>query len=862
MVKAIDFVVRTHAGNVQRGSVAGDSGAGRLEVGSGEEVSLNLSNSSVLGYDRQGNDLVVKLVDGREIVLSNYFENTGIENRLYLSNDSEVTQVFLADGGNGTLYANYGAVDTWSKYSTVDDLRFVDNNTLEALVVTDDTTVGMAPFIPALLGGVGGAGAGTAAAVIGGAGLIGGLAGGGSGGHTAATVDGTGLTSAISTKTVDPSIAITGTGQPGDTIVVTIGGSSQTTTITEGGTWAVNIAGADLPPDGNYSAVVTVTGDGYGPVTLDGPAYVIDMTAPNLTVSGGTQSTGHIENLVDIQDGVTINGQGEAGATIRVEIGSETQTTTVGVNGSWSVNFSSSQVATGEYSVATVITAIDTAGNETILTETLVIDTVANPLAFNAIGSSIGGHDLLTAADIGGAVTVTGSSVAGAVVTVTLAGASQQVTTLANGSWSVTYPGGSFAAGEYDSVLTATTVDAAGNSSSSSHTVRIDTATNVSFSLDSLTADNVINDAEAQNGVTLTGSAAADTANITVEWNGTTLQATVLNGQWEAHFPGSAVTTTSGTSFATVTTTDLAGNSASAMREIAVDRAVTSFALTGGPGTMAGDGYLNAEEHAQGLNLTGTSEVNSNVVVHLSNGSEQTAHVGDDGRWEVMFAPASLPSGELSMGVSVTATDHAGNVSSFTDTVIIDTIAPPPPDVKGVSIIGADVDGIRTATTNDIYDFVRVDGDGTQVDITGTHGAYRGTSTITDFIFNGTVPDGSYLVVNTADQVGNSSSTLLIVDTSSTSTVDLARSGLDNFDISTVDLSLAPAQMTITPDQLTSLTGPDNTLLVKGAGDDTVTLTDASATGHQIIDGQGYGIYTLGTHGATVLLDDDIQAVI
>ena len=423
MVKAIDFVVRTGAGSVARGSIAGDGGTGRLEVGSGEKVSLNLATRSVLAYDRQGNDLALKLVDGREFVLSNYFETNGIANKLYLSTDGEVTGVFLTDG-QGALYANFGPVDTWSKFSTVDDLRFVENDILEASVVTDDTTVGMAPFIPGLLGGLGGAGAGTAAAaaVVGGAGLIGGLAGGG-GGHTAATVDDTGTSREISTKTVDPSIAVTGTGNPGDTVVVTIGDSSQTTVIPDGGNWTVNIPGTDIPSDGSYTTVVTATGDGYGPVTLDGPAYVIDMTAPDLTISGGTQSTGHVENLIDIQDGVTINGQGEAGATIRVGIGSETQTTTVGGDGTWSVIFSTSQIATGEYSVSAVITATDALGNETTLTETLVVDTVANPVGFDAIG----GDDLLTAVEIGGAVTVTGSSVSGAVVTVTLGGASQHI---------------------------------------------------------------------------------------------------------------------------------------------------------------------------------------------------------------------------------------------------------------------------------------------------------------------------------------------------------------------------------------------------------------------------------------------------
>jgi hypothetical protein len=151
MVNAIDFAVRTVAGNVVRGAIAGEGGSEFLQVGSGEAVSLNISASSVLGYSRQGNDLVLQLIDGRQITLSSYFEtNPGEDNRLYLSNDGEVAEVYLTDGGNGVLYANYGEADTWNKFSTVDDLRFTDDKQLAATAIAEDDTVGQALFVPGL----------------------------------------------------------------------------------------------------------------------------------------------------------------------------------------------------------------------------------------------------------------------------------------------------------------------------------------------------------------------------------------------------------------------------------------------------------------------------------------------------------------------------------------------------------------------------------------------------------------------------------------------------------------------------------------------------------------------------------------
>jgi len=181
MVKAINFAVRTGVGNIVRGVVSGDSGSEFLEIGSGETVSLNLSQSSVLGYERQGNDLIMALSDGRKITLSGYFvSNPGEDNKLYLSSNGDVTEVFLTDGGDGTLYASYSPVDTWNKYSNVDDIRFADENVLASAEGYADDTVGMGPFVPGILAGMGGGGLGAAAAAAAGVAAV--AVGGGGGG--------------------------------------------------------------------------------------------------------------------------------------------------------------------------------------------------------------------------------------------------------------------------------------------------------------------------------------------------------------------------------------------------------------------------------------------------------------------------------------------------------------------------------------------------------------------------------------------------------------------------------------------------------------------------------------------------------
>lgn len=178
MVAAIDFAVRDLAGGSQLGSVAGEGQGNFIQVGSGDSISLNLSRASIIGYEKQGNDLVIQLADGRSIVLSGYFDEAAAgQNKLYLSDSGTITEVLISNTGDGALFAEYGAVQGWEKWSPLDDLRFADADGIANGVAASDEPAGMAALVPGLMGGAGGLGA--AAAVVGGAAVIGGGDGGG-----------------------------------------------------------------------------------------------------------------------------------------------------------------------------------------------------------------------------------------------------------------------------------------------------------------------------------------------------------------------------------------------------------------------------------------------------------------------------------------------------------------------------------------------------------------------------------------------------------------------------------------------------------------------------------------------------------
>ncbi|HMO72679.1 MAG TPA: hypothetical protein PKC84_13760, partial [Paracoccaceae bacterium] len=68
MTKVVEYAVRNAAGVVAHGAVGGNGTGAALRVGSGETISLNLAPGHVVGYERHGANLVIRLADGREVV--------------------------------------------------------------------------------------------------------------------------------------------------------------------------------------------------------------------------------------------------------------------------------------------------------------------------------------------------------------------------------------------------------------------------------------------------------------------------------------------------------------------------------------------------------------------------------------------------------------------------------------------------------------------------------------------------------------------------------------------------------------------------------------------------------------------------
>lgn len=784
-MKAIDFVVRDPAGAVQRGVVGAEDALTTVALTGGLEISFNLRQGDLLGQRREGDALILTLIDGREVRLENYFDDAGAANRLFISADGYLNEVALIEGSDGAVYAQYTLAEEWGKWSPSDELIYLGGT--EVANLAGDEEVSM--LAPALLGGLGSLGAGAAAA--GGLALVGGLIGdgdgGGSGGGTgrvAPSVDDPATVSDVGGDDAgDHVLEVTGTGEPGEAVTVTVGPSVVETVIDPDGTWVAVFEDETFPADGTYETVVVVTGPD-GDETLDGPGFVIDTTPPAIAVTSGTGSVGDLHNATDFAEGVTLTGTGEAGALAEITIDGVTRTTTIAQDGTWSATWEAGVLEAGEYTTDVVIVARDAFGNSTTLADTVVIDTITDL----SIDSGVEGDDIINADEASDGVTFTGQAQPGSTVEITFAGVTTTVIATAGGTWAASFAAGDIPTGEQELTLTAVATDAAGNSSSASSIVNVDTLVNaLSYTSTSGGADGVLNAAEAASGMVVTGKVEpGSTVMVTLE--GTTKAADVAaDGSWSVTFapgevPGGTYTTTM-----TAVATDAAGNTRSATQEVTVDTDASVLTINS---PVEGDDLVNGAEASDGVMLTGTADPGALISVTMA-GITTEVVTGADGAWNAFFAAGDVAQGTYMAEITATTTDAAGNTATASHSVEVDTrvdnlsISNP---IAGDDVVsGAEQSaGIDITGTTEVGSTVMVTlGDvrvPAQVDAAGNW-----TATFSA----GQIPAGEYettVVVEATDRAGNTATV------SDTVAVDTLVSQLTQSDDAGADRTLSGAE--------------------------------------------------------------------
>ncbi|WP_324286420.1 Ig-like domain-containing protein [Enterobacter hormaechei] len=477
-------------------------------------------------------------------------------------------------------------------------------------------------------------------------------------------------------------VAISGTttAEVGQTVTVTFGGNSYTAQVQQGGVWSVNVPGTDLSAlaDNGYTVQVSVS-DAAGNPGSAGKAITLDTTPP--TVSFNVVAGDDVINSVEHGQAQIVSGTAtgaSVGDKLIITIGSNQYTTTVDASGYWSVGVPASVIsALADGTVTLSATITDSAGNSSTQTHDVVVNTASVALTVNTLS----GDDVINAAEAGASLVINGSSAqfaSGTQVTITLNGKSYTATIQSDGAWQTTVPAadvGALADGaSYQ--ISVSAQDSAGNSASATHTISVDTTAPV-ISVNTLSGDDVLNAAEAQQPLTVHGSSSAEAGQtVTVTLGGKTYTALVGNdGTWTLDVPAADLAALSqGALTVTAVVNDKAGNSGQTTHTLTVDTVAPAVTIS----TVADDDIVNNAEQLAGQTISGTTTAEQGQTVTVSfNGHSYQATVGADGSWSV-FVPGrdflGLSDGDYT--ITATVSDKAGNPGSATHDVTLNGDVP------------------------------------------------------------------------------------------------------------------------------------------------------------------------------------------
>lgn len=506
-------------------------------------------------------------------------------------------------------------------------------------------------------------------------------------------------------STDDRQPILNGTGEPGATITIFDNGTPLgTAQVGENGSWTFPVP-RNLS-EGSHNLTVSATDPAGNTSAVSAPwTIVVDITPPAIPV---------LTSVVDDQPGITgnqvsgqltndatptLNGRGEAGATINVYLDGNSAsigTTTVNSDGTWSFT-PQTPLANGSHTFT--LSATDPAGNSSAVSSGFVLTIDATPPAAPVIASVADNTAPVTGiVPNGGSTnetrpTLSGTGEAGTTISIyngsALVGTAQ---VQANGSWSFT-PSTSLGAGVWN--LTATATDAAGNTSAASEirSFTIDTTAPAAPVIDTvydgtgpitgnLSSGQITDEARP----VISGTREANTT-IRLYDNGTLLaEIPADNSNSWRYTPDASLAT--GNHVITVIAVDAAGNASPVSDSVnfVVDTTppltpvITSVSDDQAPGlgTIANGQNTNDPTPT----FSGTAEAGATITLYENGTVIGTTTAQPDGAWSV--ATSTLASG--THVITAVATDAAGNSSpnSTAFTLTVDTTAPQTPILTSV----------------------------------------------------------------------------------------------------------------------------------------------------------------------------------
>jgi len=660
----------------------------------------------------------------------------------------------------------------------------------------------------------------------------------------------------------------------GDTVIVRVNEVNYPGTINAAGTFSIVVPGAEVAADTNIGANVE-TADAAGNVgsasTIEN--YTVDTTAPAPTLNINVVTADNIINTSESGAPVSITGTvvGEfaAGDIVTLTVDGGDYTGPVNAAGAFSIAIPGSSLE-NDGSVVGSISSTDAAGNVGTVGDNQVysVDTTA-PVITLAI-ADITADNIVNLAESGAPVTVTGTVAgdftAGDTVNLSVDGIGHTGPVNAAGAFSIDVPGGTLAA-DTSVIGSVTSTDAAGNSSTTNdnQAYAVDTVVPVpTLSIDDVTADNVLNATEAASPVAITGTvggdfSAGDTVTLTVNSVAYT-GAVDAAGAFSVNVPGAALA--SDTSVAgSVSTTDVAGNPATAADTQLYTVDTTAPVVTLSVDDITADNVLNAAESGSSYNVTGTANGEFTVgdtVTLTINGVDYTGTVDAAGDYSIAVPGATL-SADTSVVASISSADAAGNVTMAGETQPYAVDTTPPAITLTIDAIATDNVLNAAEAAAPVAVTGTVNGDfiaGDTVTLTVNSGDYSGTVNAAG-VFSINVP-GSELSsdttvaasLSTTDAAGNSST----ADDTQDYTVDTTAPAIT---LSVTDVTLDNVVNAAESTAPIAVTGAVSGEFTVG---DTVTLTVNAADYTGTVDAAG--AFSINIPGAELINDTDVLASI
>ncbi|WP_436909005.1 BapA/Bap/LapF family large adhesin [Enterobacter kobei] len=635
---------------------------------------------------------------------------------------------------------------------------------------------------------------------------------------------------------------LTGTGEPGSTVIVSVDGTPSAVPVT-------------VQPNGSWTWTADSTlADGQHTFTVSAsdPAGNTSASSAPLNVTVDTLDPAAPDNLNLAAEGTPLTGTAEAGSIITVTDGS----TVIGTGVVDSTgNFSIAVSPAPQDGATLTVSATDASGRTSPDATYNVIGTLPN-LPDIPVITAINDDAAPLTGDVKGKTTnditptLTGTAEAGSLVTIYQDGGLTPVATVtADGSGNWSYTPAALGEGLHSFEVTATLNGAtSGRSPAASVTVDLTapgTPTigavidDVGPGTGPLTNGQTTND----NQPTLTGTGAVGDT-ISVYNNGTLLGSVVVGntGTWSFTPPSSLA---EGTHVLTIRETDPAGNQSapSAGFTVVVDTVSTTPVITNvtdDVGNTATTVVSGTPTNDATPTLSGTAEANS--VVTIFDGGTQIGVVTADGTGAWTFTPDTALA-EGSHSFTAQATDPQGNVSAVSGawSVVVDLTAPTVPTLDTVNDnVPGGITGNLTSgqVTNDSTPTIGGTGQAGSTIHIMNNGTQIGTAIVDgsgNWSFTPTTPlvDGSYaLRVYATDVAGNASANSPVF----TFTVDTAGPVVPV--VTSVIDDIAPVTGTLTSGNTTNDARPT----FNGTG-------DVGSTVHVIVDGNEIGTAVVNAQG-------------